>query len=71
MRRACAPSTTDDNHYAQAEAQGVDMKSTLTLVTQSGLYGIPDRGRPPFVTTRASTSSFFINGTNRAMFRYT
>jgi hypothetical protein len=66
-----APSTTDDNHYAQAEAQGVDMKSTLTLVTQSGVYGIPTAATAGLMTTRASTSSFFINGTNRAMFRYT
>src|SRR5665213_697439 len=66
-----APSTTDDNHYAQAEAQGVDMKSTLTLVTQSGVYGIPTTATAGLMTTRASTSSFFINGTNRAMFRYT
>src|SRR5580704_16431106 len=66
-----APSTTDDNHYAQAESQGVDMKSTLTLVTQSGAYGIPTAATAGLMTTRASTSSFFINGTNRAMFRYT
>ena len=66
-----APSTTDNNHYAQAEAQGVDMKSTLTLVTQSGLYGIPTAATAGLMTTRAATSSFFINGTNRAMFRYT
>jgi len=66
-----APSTTDDNHYAQAEAQGVDMKSTLTLVTQSGVYGTPTAATAGLMTTRASTSSFFINGTNRAMFRYT
>jgi hypothetical protein len=66
-----APSTTDDNHYAQAESQGVDLKSTLTLVTQSGAYGIPTAATAGLMTTRASTSSFFINGTNRAMFRFT
>jgi hypothetical protein len=66
-----APSTTDDNHYAQAEAQGVDLKSTLTQVTQSGVYGIPTAATAGLMTTRASTSSFFINGTNRAMFRFT
>jgi hypothetical protein len=66
-----APSTTDDNHYAQAETQGVDLKSTLTQVTQSGVYGIPTGATAGLMTTRASTSSFFINGTNRAMFRFT
>ena len=66
-----APSTTDDNHYATAESQGVDLKSTLTLTTQSGVYGIAPAATAGLMTTRASTSSFFINGTNRAMFRFT
>jgi hypothetical protein len=66
-----APSTSGNDHYAQAESQGVDLKSTLTLVTQSGAYGIPTAATAGLMTTRASTSSFFINGTNRAMFRFT
>lgn len=66
-----APSTTDNNHYAQAEAQGVDLFSTLKLATQSGVYGTPTAATAGLMTTRASTSSFFINGTNRAMFRFT
>jgi hypothetical protein len=66
-----APSTGDNNHYATAESQGVDLKSTLTLTTQSGVYGIPTAATAGLMTTRAATSSFFINGTNRAMFRYT
>jgi hypothetical protein len=66
-----APSTTANDHYAQAEAQGIDLKSTLTQVTQSGVYGIPSTATAGLMTTRAATSSFFINGTNRAMFRFT
>ena len=66
-----APSTSANDHYAQAEAQGVDLKSTLTLVTQSGLYGTPPAATAGLMTTRAAASSFFINGTNRAMFRFT
>ena len=66
-----APSTSGNDHYAQAESQGVDLKSTLTLVTQSGAYGLPTAATAGLMTTRAATSSFFINGTNRAMFRYT
>jgi hypothetical protein len=66
-----APSTTANDHYAQAEAQGVDLKSTLTLVTQSGVYGTPTGATAGLMTTRAAASSFFINGTNRAMFRFT
>jgi hypothetical protein len=66
-----APSTGDNNHYATAEAQGVDLSSTLTATTQSGVYGIPSTATAGLMTTRGSTSSFFINGTNRAMFRFT
>jgi hypothetical protein len=66
-----APSTSANDHYAQAEAQNIDLKSTLTLVTQSGVYGTPSTATAGLMTTRAATSSFFINGTNRAMFRFT
>ncbi len=66
-----APSAGDNNHYATAETQGVDMFSTLTAATQSGVYGLPTNATAGLMTTRASASSFFINGTNRAMFRFT
>jgi hypothetical protein len=66
-----APSTSANDHYAQAEAQGIDLKATLTLVSQSGIYGTPTAATAGLMTTRAATSSFFINGTNRAMFRFT
>jgi hypothetical protein len=66
-----APSASDNNHYATAESQGIDMFSTLTATTQSGVYGIPTAATAGLMTTRASTSSFFIAGTNRAMFRFT
>ena len=66
-----APSAGDNNHYATAEANGVDLKSTLVQTTQSGTYGIPATATAGLMTTRGSTSSFFINGTNRAMFRFT
>jgi hypothetical protein len=66
-----APSALDNNHYATAESQGVDLQSTLIQTTQSGTYGIPSTATAGLMTTRGSTSSFFINGTNRAMFRFT
>jgi len=66
-----APSPANNNHYAQAEATGVDLSSTLVQTTQSGTYGIPSAATAGLITTRASASSFFINGTNRAMFRFT
>ncbi|HTY48630.1 MAG TPA: hypothetical protein VMB48_02935 [Steroidobacteraceae bacterium] len=66
-----APSAANNDHYAAAESQGVDLKSTLVQTTQSGVYGIPTAATAGLMTTRGSASSFFINGTNRAMFRFT
>ena len=66
-----APSAADNNHYATAEANNVDLQATLVAGTQSAIYGIPSNATAGLITTRASTSSFFINGTNRAMFRFT
>jgi len=66
-----APSAANNDHYATAETQGVDLKSTLVQTTQSGVYAIPSTATAGLMTTRASASSFFINGTNRAMFRFT
>ena len=66
-----APSAGDNNHYATAEANGVDLMSTLKQVTQSATYGTPAAATAGLLTTRGAESSFFINGTNRAMFRFT
>ncbi len=66
-----APSPANNDHYAQAEAQNVDLSSTLQQTTQSGTYGLPAAATAGLMTTRAAASSFFINGTNRAMFRFT
>jgi hypothetical protein len=66
-----APALGDNNHYATAEAQGVNLMTDLQPTTQSGTYGIPTAATAGLITTRGATSSFFINGTNRAMFRYT
>ena len=63
------PSAGNNDHYAQAEATNVDISANLHATTQSAVYpGIAPAG---LITTRASTSAFFINGTNRAMFRFT
>jgi len=66
-----APSAADNNHYATAEANGVNLQATLVQTTQSGTYGIPAAATAGLMTTRGAASSFFINGTNRAMFRFT
>jgi len=64
-------SAANNNHYATAETNGVDLKATLVATTQSAAYGLPTAATAGVMTTRGSSSAFFINGTNRAMFRFT
>src|ERR1700683_5427195 len=64
-------SPANNNHYATAEQNGVDLKATLVPTTQSTVYGLPTAATAGVMTTRGSSSAFFINGTNRAMFRFT
>ena len=66
-----AVSPANNNHYAAAETNGVDLSSTLTATTQSGAYGIASAATAGVITTVGGSSAFFINGTNRAMFRFT
>lgn len=66
-----AYSAVNNDHYAQAETRGVDLKATLVQRQQSALLGIPADATAGLMTTRASSEAFFINGTNRAMFRFT
>lgn len=64
-----APSISNNNHYAALEAQGVDLSTALTKTTQSATYGT--QAPAGLFTTYGAASAFFINGTNRAMFRFT
>ncbi|HEX8757623.1 MAG TPA: hypothetical protein VF745_14900 [Steroidobacteraceae bacterium] len=68
-----APSPASNDHYAQAEAQNIDMsdKTKFVQTTQTAVYGLPDPATAGVWTTRAGAQAFFINGTNRAQFRYT
>jgi hypothetical protein len=66
-----AVSAANNNHYATAEQNGVDLKATLVATTQSAAYGLPSAATAGVMTTRGGSSAFFINGTNRAMFRFT
>jgi len=64
-------SAANNDHYAMAETKGVDLSTALKATTQSGTYGIPTEATAGLITTRGAASAFFINGTNRAMFRFT
>src|SRR5579862_3861002 len=66
-----APSNSSNAHYANAEAQGVDLSTALKQTMQSTTYGTPSAATAGLLTTYAAEAAFFINGTNRAMFRFT
>jgi hypothetical protein len=68
-----APSPANNDHYAQAEALGISMADPTKFVqtTQSSAYGLPAAATAGIWTTRAGAQAFFINGTNRAQFRFT
>jgi hypothetical protein len=66
-----APSNASNSHYATAEANGVDLATALKQTSQSATYGTPTAATAGLLTTYAAEAAFFINGTNRAMFRFT
>jgi hypothetical protein len=66
-----AVSAASNTHYEQMETQGVNLLTGLQRTTQSGVYGTPPAATAGVMTSRAAAQSFFIAGTNRAMFRFT
>ncbi len=68
-----AYSPNDNNMYTTMDDNGVDLsdKAKLVASTQSAQTGVPSTATAGVMTTRAAASAFFINGTNRAMFRFT
>lgn len=66
-------STTNNDHYEVLEEQNIDLsdEANFERVTQSSLTGIPSAATAGVMTSRAAAKSFFVLGTNRAMFRFT
>ncbi len=64
-------SNTNNAHYEALENQGVDLMANLQATTQSSLTGIPASATAGIMTTRSAAKAFLIDGTNRAMFRFT
>ncbi len=60
--------TSNNAHYAAMEDSGADLKTELTRTTQTG---IPAAATAGVMTTRAAARAFFVDGTNRAMLRFT
>lgn len=66
-----AYSVSNNAHYEALEKQGVDLKASLVKSTQSTVTGLPAAATSGVITSRAAARAFFIDGTNRAMFRFT
>ncbi len=66
-----AYSTSNNNMYQTLDDRGVDLSQHLQQTAQSAATGLPVAATAGVLTTRAAAQAFFINGTNRAMFRFT
>ncbi len=64
-------SAANNDMYQAMDDLGIDLKAHLVPSTQSALTGVPAAATAGVMTTRAAAAAFFINGTNRAMFRFT
>ena len=66
-----AYSNTNNDHYVALESNNADLRVVLQASTQSSLNGLPPNATAGIITSRAASEAFFIDGTNRAMFRFT
>jgi hypothetical protein len=66
-----AYSPANNTMYINLDAANADLSVKLKKTTQSSLIGIPAAAVAGIMTTRGAASAFFVNGTNRAMFRFT
>src|SRR5690606_17320328 len=68
-------SATSNAHYEALERrmldESFDPESDLVAMPQSSVYPLPGQATAGAMTTRAAAESFFVAGTNRAMFRFT
>lgn len=64
-------SSSSNQVYVDAEADNVDLGDTTKLVKTTQSPRIPAGATAGIMTTRAAARAFFIDGTNRAMFRFT
>jgi hypothetical protein len=66
-----AASPSNNDHYANAETNSINLMTALQPAAQSSISGIPPAATAGFLTSRAASEAFFVDGTNRAMFRFT
>ena len=53
------------------DTDGADLSVHLVKTTQSALTGLPAAATAGVMTTRAAANAFFMDGTNRRMYRFT
>lgn len=66
-----AYSSVNNLHYEALESSNADLRVVLQAVPQSSVNGLPSTATAGIITSRAAAEAFFIDGTNRAMFRFT
>jgi hypothetical protein len=68
-----AYSPANNNMYQAMDDNNVDLSNKANLVssTQSAITGIPAAATAGIMTTRGGANAFFMDGTNRRMFRFT
>jgi hypothetical protein len=68
-----AYSPANNDMYEALDTDGTDLSnpSNLKQTTQSSVTGIPSAAVAGVLTTRAAANAFFMDGTNRRMFRFT
>ena len=66
-----AYSPANNDMYDAMDTDGLDLKAHLVTSTQSAVSGLAAAATAGVMTTRGAAMAFFVNGTNRAMFRFT
>jgi hypothetical protein len=66
-------SMSNNTHYEQLEDQAIDLSDNTKFVrvAQTDVTDLPANATAGIMTTRAAARAFFVDGTNRAMFRFT
>lgn len=68
-----AYSDSNNDHYEALERSGANLGDASQLVrdTQTAVTGLPAQAIAGVMSTRAAARAFYVDGTNRAMFRFT
>lgn len=69
--RSGSYSPANNDMYEALESNNANLRDQLMPVVQSSVNGLPSEATAGVITSRAAAQAFFIDGTNRAMFRFT